>query len=54
MKNWYLSKTIWGVFIALAGMAMHRSFPDVSTEIVEIIGLSLAAYGRIVAETKLK
>jgi len=53
MKKWYLSKTIWGVLIAFIGMAMHRSIPDISTEIVEIIGLGLATYGRFVAEYKL-
>lgn len=54
MKNWYQSKTIWGVIISLLGIALHRHLPDISSEIVQVIGLVLAAYGRFVAEVKLK
>ena len=54
VKPWYLSKTIWGVIIAFLGLISKNIFnlyiPDVSSEIVEIIGLALAVYGRIKAE----
>lgn len=54
VKPWYLSKTIWGIIIAAAGLISKTFFnaliPDVSSEIVEIIGLGLALYGRLKAE----
>lgn len=53
MKKWYLSKTIWGVIITIIGMVIKYQIPDVSSEIVEIIGLGLAVYGRVVSNTKL-
>lgn len=53
MKKWYLSKTLWGVIISMAGLISKHSIPDISSEIVEIIGLVLAAYGRLVADTKI-
>lgn len=53
MKKWYLSKTIWGVIITLVGVVAKRQIPDVSTEIVEVLGLGIATYGRFVADSKL-
>lgn len=54
VKPWYLSKTIWGIIIAALGLISKSFFntiiPDVSSEIVELIGLSLALIGRIKAE----
>jgi hypothetical protein len=54
VKPWYLSKTIWGVIIAAAGLISKSFFsfyiPDVSSNIVEIIGLVLALIGRVKAE----
>lgn len=56
-KKWYLSKTIWGVIISFVGFVAKESFgafiPDMSAEIVEIIGLGLALYGRLKAEVKI-
>lgn len=54
VKPWYLSKTIWGIIIAAAGLISKTFFntiiPDVSSEIVEVIGLVIALIGRIKAE----
>ncbi len=54
IKPWYLSKTIWGIIIAGAGLISKTFFstviPDISSEIVEVIGLSIALIGRIKAE----
>lgn len=57
-KSWYLSKTVWGVLITFTGMITKKYFnfyiPDVSTDIVEGIGLIVALYGRIKAQKKLQ
>ena len=54
VKPWYLSKTIWGIIIAAAGLISKTFFnaviPDISSEIVEVIGLVIALIGRIKAE----
>ena len=54
-KKWYLSKTIWGLIIAFVAFVAKQGFgaviPDLSAEIVEVIGLVLALYGRVKAET---
>lgn len=56
-KGWYLSKTIWGVIISFLALIAKTFFnvyiPDFSGEIVEILGLALALYGRIKAEVKI-
>ena len=56
-KVWYLSKTIWGVIISFLALIAKTFFnvyiPDFSAEIVEILGLILALYGRIKAEVKI-
>lgn len=56
-KVWYLSKTIWGVIISFLALIAKTFFnvyiPDFSAEIVEILGLVLALYGRIKAEVKI-
>lgn len=58
VKSWYLSKTVWGILITFAGMITKKFFnfyiPDVSTDIVEAIGLMITLYGRIKAEKKLQ
>lgn len=54
VKPWYLSKTIWGVIITLIGFITKKYFnvyiPDVSSEIIQIIGLVIAVFGRVKAE----
>lgn len=50
MKKWYLSKTIWGVIITFVGMVAGKELPDLSSDIIEIIGLGLSIYGRFKAE----
>lgn len=54
VKPWYLSKTIWGVIITLIGFFTKKYFnvyiPDISSEIIQIIGLSIAVFGRVKAE----
>jgi hypothetical protein len=56
-KVWYLSKTIWGVIISFLALIAKTFFnvyiPDFSAEIVEILGLVIALYGRIKAEVKI-
>lgn len=58
IKPWYLSKTIWGVIITFVGFIANQFFktsiPDMSAEIVEIIGLCVALIGRLKAETIIK
>ena len=57
VKPWYLSKTIWGVIIAFIGFISNQFFkttiPDVSSQIVELIGLAIAIVGRFSAESKI-
>jgi hypothetical protein len=57
VKPWYLSKTIWGVIIAFLGFILNQFFkttiPDVSSQIVELIGLAIAVVGRFNAESKI-
>jgi hypothetical protein len=54
-KPWYLSKTIWGVIIAFAGFVANQFFkvqiPDVASDVATILGLVVALYGRIKAES---
>ena len=54
VKPWYLSKTIWGVIIAFIGFVsksfFNTSIPDISSELVQVIGLVIAVIGRIQAE----
>ena len=56
-KPWYLSKTVWGILIAFAGFIANQFFgsviPDVSSEIVEIIGMAIALIGRFKASSKI-
>jgi len=56
-KPWYLSKTIWGVIITFLGIISKSVFnfdiPDISAEIVEILGLAIAVIGRFQATAKL-
>ena len=57
-KEWYLSKTIWGIIIAFVAFIAKQFFgtevPDISTEIIEIIGLAIALIGRFTATSKIK
>ena len=54
VKPWYLSNTIWGVIIAFIGFIaktfFNASIPDISSEIVQMIGLCIAVIGRFQAE----
>lgn len=54
VKPWYLSKTIWGVIITLVGFITKTFFnyyiPDISSELVQVIGMGIAIIGRIKAE----
>ena len=54
IKPWYLSKTILGIIIAGVGLISKTFFntfiPDVSSEIVEVVGLVIALIGRVKAE----
>ena len=54
-KPWYLSKTIWGIIVAFAGFIANQFFkvqiPDLTSDIATIVGLVIALYGRIKAET---
>jgi hypothetical protein len=56
-KSWYLSKTIWGVIIAFVGFVANQFFkveiPDISSDIAVVLGLVIALYGRVKAETKI-
>lgn len=56
-KSWYLSKTIWGVIVAFAGFVANQFFkveiPDISSDIAVVLGLVIALYGRVKAETKI-
>ena len=56
-KPWYLSKTVWGILIAFVGFIANQFFgsviPDVSSEIVEIIGMAIALIGRFKASSKI-
>lgn len=53
VKNWFQSKTIWGIVIALlpvlsnlAGFDIGESIGDTYTEVISIVGSVLAIYGR--------
>lgn len=56
-KPWYLSKTIWGIIVAFAGFIANQFFkvqiPDISSDIAVVLGLVIAIYGRVKAETKI-
>ena len=65
-KNWYESKTIWGVIISLIGWAASEYFKipvNVTTtdpsaaqtvsQFIQLAGLVIAVFGRIKAETKI-
>jgi hypothetical protein len=53
-KPWYLSKTVFGVLITFIGVLTKHFFgyaiPDISTDVVEIIGLCIALFGRLTAK----
>jgi hypothetical protein len=50
-KPWYLSKTIWGVIITGVGLILKNTvIPDVSSDIIQIIGLIMALIGRVKAK----
>lgn len=62
-KRRFQSKTLWGISIALAGMAMQyfgvsaegqNQAMDLITKAVELIGLAWAWYGREVAQKAIK
>ena len=53
-KPWYLSKTVFGVLITFIGVLTKHFFgyaiPDISTDVVQIIGLCIALFGRLSAK----
>jgi len=53
-KPWYLSKTVFGVLITFIGVLTKHFFgyaiPDISTDVLEIIGLCIALFGRLSAK----
>jgi len=59
MKNWYQSRTIWGIVAAaiasLTGFVMEESeLSVIATKLVEVAGLVYAIYGRITANEVIK
>lgn len=53
MKKWYESKTIWGLIIAVIGMAMKISFPVFTANVIQVCGIGFALIGRLMAEKKI-
>ena len=66
-KNWYESKTIWGVIICLIGwiganvfdvpVSVGTSDPSaglIVSEITQLLGLALAIFGRVKAISTIK
>lgn len=59
-KKWYLSKSVWGSLMVVAGgIAQYAGYdlggPEVNAEaIVQLIGGGLAFYGRVKAVEKIK
>jgi hypothetical protein len=66
-KNWYESKTIWGVIIACIGWAASQYFgvpvgvestdpivAETLSNIAQIVGLALAVFGRVTATQRIK
>jgi len=57
-KKWYQSKTIWGLAVALGAFIAQKLGYDFTTEmmdasiteILEIAGMAVAAYGRVTAK----
>jgi hypothetical protein len=64
-KPWYLSKTIWGLIVAALAMLLSWRFGvkigdegmvtdtliDAASKVAETVGVLVAAYGRIKANT---
>jgi len=59
-KSFLLSRTMWGLFLALVGAGMDRlgfetsSLNGLDGDIVSLLGIAFAAYGRFKAVKKLK
>ena len=64
-KQWWMSKTVWGVIVMLISSALASTgiplTPELQGTIVELImqaitvgGGALAVYGRVTAKTALK
>jgi len=64
-KQWWMSKTVWGVVVMLISSALSSTgiplTPELQGTIVELImqaitvgGGALAVYGRVTAKTSLK
>lgn len=64
-KQWWMSKTVWGVIVMLISSALASTgiplTPELQGTIVELImqaitvgGGALAVYGRVTAKTSLK
>jgi len=60
VKSFLLSKTLWGVIVSFVGLILTQLGFDTTMlagldgEIVSVIGLVLATYGRFKAVKKLK
>lgn len=65
-KNWYESRTIWGIIISILGWGASEYFKipvNVTTtdadaaqtvsQFIQLAGLAIAIFGRIKAETKI-
>jgi len=59
-KSFLLSRTMWGLFLALVGAGMDRlgfetsSLNGLDGDFVSLLGIAFAAYGRFKAVKKLK
>jgi len=55
-KQWWKSKTIWGLAITAVSIAAPKYkpvadvLPDVVDQVASLVGIALATYGRIKAE----
>jgi hypothetical protein len=65
LKQWYLSKTVWGGLLAMAACALQlkglqlgandqSALADSIVSIVGALGGILAVYGRVTAKTAIK
>lgn len=59
-KRWWQSKTIWGIVLAAVvavaaqfGVTPVDDMPDWLTTGLELLGLAIALYGRLVASRKI-
>ena len=59
-KSWLKSKTLWGVIITAISIAAPKYkpiadvLPTAVDNVGQLVGLVLAAYGRVKADTRIK